>query len=94
VISREDVKKLAKLARSAVSDAEVAHMQAELARIFALIEQMQAVDTPSILPMTHALEVTQRLREDAVTERDEREAFQAIAPAVQDGLYVVPKVIE
>ena len=88
------MKKVAKLARIAVSDAEVEHMQAELARIFTLIEQMQAVDTTNIVPMAHALDVTQRLREDRVTEFDQREAFHAIAPAVKDGLYLVPRVIE
>ena len=88
------MKKVAKLARIAVSDAEVEHIQAELARIFTLIEQMQAVDTTNIVPMAHALDVTQRLREDRVTEFDQREAFLAIAPAVKDGLYLVPRVIE
>ena len=94
MISRDDVKKLAKLARIAVTESEVAHMQSEIAQIFTLIEEMQAVNTGKIAPMTHALELTQRLREDLVTESDQREAFQAIAPAVEGGLYLVPKVIE
>ncbi|HET6756683.1 MAG TPA: Asp-tRNA(Asn)/Glu-tRNA(Gln) amidotransferase subunit GatC [Burkholderiales bacterium] len=94
MISRDDVKKLAKLARIAVTESEVAHMQSEIAQIFTLIEEMQAVDTSGVTPMTHALELTQRLREDLVTESDQRGAFQAIAPAVEGGLYLVPKVIE
>jgi aspartyl-tRNA(Asn)/glutamyl-tRNA(Gln) amidotransferase subunit C len=94
MISREDVKKVAKLARIAVTESEVEHMQSEIARIFRLIEEMQAVDTSNIAPLTHALEATQRLREDVVTECDQRAAFQGIAPAVEAGLYLVPKVIE
>ena len=88
------MKKLAKLARIAVTESEVAHMQSEIAQIFTLIEEMQTVDTSGVTPMTHALELTQRLREDLVTESDQRGAFQAIAPAVEGGLYLVPKVIE
>lgn len=94
MISRDDIKKLAKLARVAVSEAEVVQVQPEIARIFALIEEMQAVDTANVAPMTHAREVTQRLRPDVVTESDQREVFQRIAPAVEDGLYRVPKVLE
>jgi aspartyl-tRNA(Asn)/glutamyl-tRNA(Gln) amidotransferase subunit C len=66
----------------------------KLSGILGLIEQMQAVDTTGITPMSHSQDVTQRLREDVVTEANNRAAFQAIAPQVQDGLYLVPKVIE
>ncbi|MCX7161100.1 MAG: Asp-tRNA(Asn)/Glu-tRNA(Gln) amidotransferase subunit GatC, partial [Proteobacteria bacterium] len=59
-----------------------------------LIEQMQAVDTTGIEPMSHAMDLVQRLREDKAVEPDRREAFQAIAPAVEDGLYLVPRVVE
>jgi len=59
-----------------------------------LIAQMEAVDVSAIAPMSHAQDVTQRLREDAVTENDQRDRFQAIAPQVEAGLYLVPKVIE
>ena len=67
---------------------------AELNGILALIDQMRAVDTTGVEPMSHPQQAMQRLREDEVTERDRREAFQAIAPATEDGLYLVPKVIE
>ena len=69
-------------------------MLAQLGGVFQLIEQMQAVDTSGIEPMSHALDVVQRLREDIVTESDQHEMFQAIAPQVEGGLYLVPKVIE
>ena len=60
----------------------------------ALIEEMQAVNTEGIAPMSHSQDVTQRLREDQVTETNQRELYQSIAPSVEDGLYLVPKVIE
>jgi aspartyl-tRNA(Asn)/glutamyl-tRNA(Gln) amidotransferase subunit C len=93
-LSTEEVKRIARLARLAVSDAEAEAMRAQLAAIFGLIEQMQAVDTSGIEPMAHAQELVQRLREDVVTETDRREQLQRGAPAVEGGLYLVPKVIE
>ena len=90
----DQVKRLAHLARIAVTDAEAAAVQADLNRIFALIEAMNAVDTTGIEPMAHARDLTVRLREDEVRESDRREAFQAVAPQVEAGLYLVPKVIE
>ena len=93
-LSQDDVKRIARLARIETSDAEAQATQAQLNSIFGLIAAMQAVDTRAIAPMAHAQEVYQRLREDAVTETDRHAAFQAIAPAVEDGLYLVPKVIE
>ena len=69
-------------------------MMAQLSGIFGLIEQMQAVDTSTIEPMSHAQDVVQRLRDDTVTESDQRELFQSIAPKTEAGLYLVPKVIE
>jgi aspartyl-tRNA(Asn)/glutamyl-tRNA(Gln) amidotransferase subunit C len=93
-LSQDDVKRIARLARIETSDAEAQATQAQLNTIFDLIATMQAVDTRGIEPMAHAQEVTQRLREDAVTETDRRDVFQAIAPAVENGLYLVPKVIE
>ncbi|WP_134604273.1 Asp-tRNA(Asn)/Glu-tRNA(Gln) amidotransferase subunit GatC, partial [Pseudomonas aeruginosa] len=65
-----------------------------LNNILGLIDQMQAVDTSGVEPLAHPLEATQRLRPDAVTETDHRDAYQTIAPAVEEGLYLVPKVIE
>ncbi|MEW5965751.1 MAG: Asp-tRNA(Asn)/Glu-tRNA(Gln) amidotransferase subunit GatC [Pseudomonadota bacterium] len=93
-LSTDDVKRIAALARIEIDDAQAQATQAQLNTIFDLIATMQAVDTAGIAPMAHAQEVTQRLREDAVTETDRRDAFQAIAPAVENGLYLVPKVIE
>jgi aspartyl-tRNA(Asn)/glutamyl-tRNA(Gln) amidotransferase subunit C len=93
-LSPDDVKRIARLARIETSDAEAQATQVQLNTIFDLIAAMQAVDTRGIAPMAHAQEVYQRLREDRVTEADRHAAFQAIAPAVENGLYLVPKVIE
>jgi aspartyl-tRNA(Asn)/glutamyl-tRNA(Gln) amidotransferase subunit C len=93
-LSLTDVKRIAHLARIEVSDAEANAYLQKLSGILGLIEQMQAVDTSGITPMSHSQDVTQRLREDVVTETNQRELFQSIAPAVENGLYLVPKVIE
>jgi aspartyl-tRNA(Asn)/glutamyl-tRNA(Gln) amidotransferase subunit C len=93
-LSLADVEKVARLARLAMNDQEIQAAQAQLSNIFGLIAEMQAVDTQGIAPMSHAQDVAQRLREDKVTEPDQREAFQAIAPQVENGLYLVPQVIE
>ncbi len=93
-LSLDDVKRIAHLARIAIDDIEAAAVLKQLSGIFALIEQMQAVDTMGIEPMSHAQDVVLRLRDDAVTESDQRELFQSIAPKVEAGLYLVPKVIE
>ena len=93
-INSDDVKRIARLARIETSDAEAQATQAQLNSIFDLIAAMQAVDTRDVSPMAHAQEVYQRLRDDAVTESDRHTTFQAVAPAVENGLYLVPKVIE
>ncbi len=93
-LSEKDVEKVARLARLAITAAEVEAARAQLSGIFGLIEDMQAVDTAGIEPMSHAQEVSQRLREDRVTEPNQRELFQSIAPQVEQGLYLVPQVIE
>ncbi len=93
-LTPDDVKRIARLARIEIDDAQAQATQVQLNNIFGLIATMQAVDTRDIAPMAHAQEVTQRLRDDAVTETDRHAAFQAIAPAVENGLYLVPKVIE
>lgn len=93
-LSMDDVKRIARLARIEIDDAEAAATQGRLNSIFDLIAAMQAVDTREVAPMAHAQEVHQRLRPDAVTEFDCHTAFQAVAPAVENGLYLVPKVIE
>lgn len=93
-LTNADVRKVARLARLAMSETEIETARAQLAGIFNLIEEMQAVDTKGIAPMSHAQDLSQRLREDVVTEADQRELFQAIAPQVEAGLYLVPQVIE
>ena len=90
----EQVRRVAQLARLEISDAEVQTTLGHLNGIFALIEAMQAVDTKGIEPMAHAQDVAQRLRADHATEPNQREAFQAVAPETEAGLYLVPKVIE
>lgn len=89
-----DVKRIAHLARIEIDDAGAQIALQQLSGILGLIEQMQAVNTDGIEPMSHSQDVTQRLREDVVSEADQRELFQSIAPAVENGLYLVPKVIE
>jgi aspartyl-tRNA(Asn)/glutamyl-tRNA(Gln) amidotransferase subunit C len=102
-LNSSDVKRIAHLARIEVTDSEAEATLQKLSGILNLIEQMQAVDTTGITPMSHSQDVTQRLRPDVVTETDQRELFQSISPrlgngsgeqAVKDGLYLVPQVIE
>jgi aspartyl-tRNA(Asn)/glutamyl-tRNA(Gln) amidotransferase subunit C len=93
-LSTQDVKKIAHLARLEASEAEVAATHASLTRILGLIEQMNAVDTKSVAPMAHPQDAHLRLREDRVSEPDQRDKFQQVAPATEAGLYLVPKVIE
>jgi len=93
-LSLEEVKRIAHLARIEISEAEAVHTQGQLNDIFGLIESMRSVDTEGIAPMSHAQDLMLRLREDAVTESDQQALFQSVAPQVEDGLYLVPKVIE
>ena len=93
-LTLEQVRRVAHLARIEVSEAEAQSTLGHLNGIFALIEEMQAVDTTGVAPMAHAQDLAQRLREDRVTETDQRAAFQSVAPEIEGGLYLVPKVIE
>tara|TARA_Y100001936_G_scaffold149114_1_gene145454 strand:+ start:953 stop:1240 length:288 start_codon:yes stop_codon:yes gene_type:complete len=93
-LTLEDVKRVANLARIEISDDEARSTLNNIAGIFSLIEQMQAVDTSRVIPMSHAQDVDQRLREDQVTELDQSELFQLQAPKIESDLYLVPKVIE
>lgn len=93
-LTHQDVARIAKLARIAVTNDEIESVGAQLNTIFGLIEKMQAVNTDGIEPMAHPQEVSLRLRDDVVTEVNQREAFQAVAPQVEGGLFLVPKVIE
>jgi len=93
-LSPADVQRIARLARIELSEAELAQALTQLNGIFALIAEMRAVDTEGIEPMSHAQDLVLRLRPDRVAPADQRAEFQAIAPAVENGLYLVPKVIE
>lgn len=93
-LTNTDIQKIARLARLAVSETEIEAVRTQLSGIFALIAEMQAVDTQGIAPMSHAQDLSQRLREDVVTAANQRELFQSIAPQVEAGLYLVPQVIE
>lgn len=93
-LSLDDVRRIALLARIEVTDDEVVSVQEKLNGILGLIDEMQAVDTTGVEPMSHALDLAQRLRTDQVTETDRRAIFQAIAPQTEGALYLVPKVIE
>ena len=93
-ISREDIEKVAVLARIRVDDEQVSALEKDLGNILDLVDQLGAADTDAVEPMAHPLDAVQRLRADEVTETNQREAFQAIAPATENGLYLVPRVIE
>src|SRR5678815_804079 len=93
-LTRDDVKRAARLARIAIDESEANQVLEQLGRIFGMIEEMRAVDVTGVEPMAHAQDVVLRLRPDEVTEQDQRELFASVAPRVQDGLYLVPKVIE
>jgi aspartyl-tRNA(Asn)/glutamyl-tRNA(Gln) amidotransferase subunit C len=93
-LSLADVSRIARLARVEISPAEAAHTCSQLNGILTFVAQLQAVNTDGIAPMAHAVDVVQRLRPDAITEIEQRDAFQAVAPETEAGLYLVPKVIE
>jgi aspartyl-tRNA(Asn)/glutamyl-tRNA(Gln) amidotransferase subunit C len=93
-LSNEQVRRLARLARLALPDGAVDATRVHLDSMFAIIAQMQSVDTTDIEPMSHPQELAAWLRDDTVTETDRRAAFQAIAPQTEAGLYLVPRVIE
>lgn len=93
-IESSDIAKLAKLARIEINDADARETASRISDVLALVDQLQAVNTDGVLPMAHPLDAVQKLRPDLISETNQREAFQAIAPATQDGLYLVPKVIE
>ncbi len=93
-LTDDQIRRIARLARIAIGEEESAQVRDRLNRVLALIDQLQAVDTAGIEPMSHALDVVQPLRQDVVTESDQRAGFQSGASAVEGGLYLVPKVIE
>ena len=93
-LHKDDVLKIAHLARRQRAEDEIPATTERLTSILGLIEQLQAAPTEGVAPMAHPTDAIQRLRDDQVTETNQREAYQQIAPAVEDGLYLVPKVIE
>jgi len=93
-LDKTDVEKIAHLARLGIDDDAIPDYARDLTNIFDLVEQLSAVDTADITPMAHPLDANQRLRPDAVTESNQRELFQSIAPKTEAGVYLVPQVIE
>ncbi len=90
----DDVKSIAHLARLEIEEKNIEEYANNLSSILDLVEQMNAVDTTDVKPMAHPMDVSQRLRADEVLETNQRESFQKIAPKTEDGLYLVPQVIE
>ncbi|WP_415882026.1 Asp-tRNA(Asn)/Glu-tRNA(Gln) amidotransferase subunit GatC [Neptuniibacter sp. QD29_5] len=93
-LDRSDVDKIAHLARLQIEEQDTPEYAQNLTNILDLVDQMQAVDTTDVSPMAHPLDAVQRLRSDDVTEENNREQLQSVAPAVENGLFLVPKVIE
>jgi aspartyl-tRNA(Asn)/glutamyl-tRNA(Gln) amidotransferase subunit C len=93
-LAASDIEKIAHLARLSISPQDIPSYARNLSNIIGLVEQMNSVDSAQVTPMAHPLDMPARLRPDEITETNQREAFQAIAPAVDAGLYLVPKVIE
>jgi aspartyl-tRNA(Asn)/glutamyl-tRNA(Gln) amidotransferase subunit C len=94
MLSPEDIRRLGRLARVDIVDAEIADVSAKLSSIVAMVDELQAVDTTGVTPMAHPLEQSQRLRADVVTDIDRHELYQRNAPLVERDLYLVPKVLE
>jgi|TARA_B110000967_G_scaffold121_1_gene107 aspartyl-tRNA(Asn)/glutamyl-tRNA(Gln) amidotransferase subunit C len=93
-IERQEIEKLATLSRIAIGEDTITEVSERLSSVFELVDQLQAVNTEGVEAMSHPMKATQRLREDEVSEINQREAFQAIAPDTEEGLFLVPKVIE
>ena len=94
IIERQEIEKLATLARIAIDDSTINEVTERLGSVLELVDQLQAADTSGVDPMSHHLQATQRLREDEVSELNQREALQTTAPDTEDCLFLVPKVIE
>ena len=93
-LTANDVKKIAHLARLGIDESQIEHYAQDLSKVLDLMTQMSQADTRDVKPMAHPMDQTQRLRPDIVSETNQRENFQAIAPQTEAGLYLVPKVIE
>lgn len=93
-LHQSDIEKLAELARLEISTEAASATAESISQVLELVDQLQAADTKGVAPMAHPLDAVQRLRADQVTETDQRDTLQAMAPATEDGLYLVPRVIE
>ncbi len=93
-LDADQVKKIAHLARLKIDDTDVPGYVTNLSNILEIFEQMRTIDTANVTPMSHPVEAVQRLRDDEVRETDQRDVFQALAPSTENGLYLVPRVIE
>ncbi|RAU19675.1 Asp-tRNA(Asn)/Glu-tRNA(Gln) amidotransferase GatCAB subunit C [Nitrincola tibetensis] len=93
-LDKSDIERIAHLARLDISEQEVPEYAKSISSILNLIDQMQATDTAGVLPLAHPLDAVQRLRKDEVSESNQRECLQQNAPAIEDGLFLVPRVIE
>jgi aspartyl-tRNA(Asn)/glutamyl-tRNA(Gln) amidotransferase subunit C len=93
-IGQDEIEKIAELARIRIAPGQIGDVTRRITEILGMVDQLQAVDTRDVEPMANPLDAVQRLRPDIVTEENQREAFQAIAPAVENGLYLVPRVVE
>ncbi|MBX2809176.1 MAG: Asp-tRNA(Asn)/Glu-tRNA(Gln) amidotransferase subunit GatC [Cellvibrionaceae bacterium] len=93
-MDNKQIQQLAQLARIRIDDSAIGDVNRSISQILALVDQLQAVDTTGIEPMSHPMDATQRLRPDQITETDQRAALQTTAPRVENGLFVVPKVID
>jgi aspartyl-tRNA(Asn)/glutamyl-tRNA(Gln) amidotransferase subunit C len=93
-IEQDEIEKIAELARIRIAPGQIGQVTRRITEILHMVDQLQAVDTRDVEPMANPLDAVQRLRPDEVTEGNRREAFQAIAPAVENGLYLVPRVVE
>jgi|TARA_B100001964_G_scaffold229560_1_gene282028 aspartyl-tRNA(Asn)/glutamyl-tRNA(Gln) amidotransferase subunit C len=93
-VTRDVVEKIAELAQLQIPDGELESMTEKMSRVLDLVEEMQSADTTGIEPMANPLDATQLLRPDVITEENQRDLYQEIAPETKDGLYLVPKVID
>jgi len=93
-LDKTEIEKIAHLARLHIDESETEEVTTRITDILALIDQMQSIDTEAVEPLAHPLDVVQRLRADVITEENQRDRLQQLAPASEDGLYLVPKVLE
>ena len=93
-IERQEIEKLATLARIAIDDSTINEVSERLSSVLTLVDQLQAADTTGVPAMSHPMQAIQRLREDEITELNQRDALQTVAPDTENGLFLVPKVIE